>query len=846
MSLYLTLAARYLWGRKLRTFLTTLAIVFGVLVIFASNTIMPSMLAAFQGNVLAASGQADVTVRQKLGEAFKPSLVGRVKGVSGVHAAAGSLQRSINIPTGYYGHDVDVGALTLVGVEARSILAVRNYSVAEGRFLTADDDDAAVITTNLAESLHLRVGDTLRLPATEGVAKLKIVGLLSARALPGNEEVLVNLPKAQGLLGAPGRINTIEARLNTTDSQQAAAIATAIEDALGTDYQTEALASGGQIYAALQMGQYMFGAIGFLVLFMGGFIILNTFRTVIAERRRDIGMLRALGANRRTILGIVLAEGALQGAVGTLAGMVLGYLLSAGLLAALSPMYEQFLHLKVGEPVISIGTLVWTPVLGVGMTLLAGLFPAISAGRVTPLEALRPQVAESGRQAGGKGPVVGAVLLVLAALGLVSGNLGLTALGTILLLVGLALVSPVLVGPVAHTFGRLLSWVYSREGTASLAQGNMVRQPGRAANTATTTMAGLALLIAAGGMVASLIGFALGAMRKSLGSDYLLVPPAVGLWDTNIGASRGLADRLRALPGVEAVSTMRFAQTEIDGDTVSVLGIDPVAFPRVAGLDVSQGDPATVYAELAGGRTLVANWILAGQASLKPGDVVRLATPKGAKEYRVVGVAGDYYNAKIATVYISQANLRADFNKTEDVFLQIKRSAGMSPAELEPRLRAAVERYPQFRLVSGDELLGQIEPQMQAMMSSMYIALAVLAVPSLIALLNTLAIGVIERLREIGMLRAIGATRRQVRRIVIAEALLLAALGTAIGVVAGLYLAYVTVRATAVAGYPVAFSFPSAAIGAAVIVGLSFGVLAALLPARQAARLQIVEALRFE
>jgi len=455
--------------------------------------------------------------------------------------------------------------------------------------------------------------------------------------------------------------------------------------------------------------------------------------------------------------------------------MALGYLLSAGLIALMNPIMAQYLHLQIGGPVVGAAMVLRTALLGVGVTLLSGLLPALSATRVTPLDALRPAVVESGTRVRAWAGPVGGVLLVLAVLGLVSGHPGLAALGGVLLLVGLVVVGPVLVQPVARVFGRLLSVVYAREGTGTLAQGNLVRQPGRAAITASTTMVGLALLIAAGGAVASMMGFMMGTVEKSLGSDYLLVPPSVGLWGSNVGASQGLAERLRAVPGVAAVSTMRFASTEIGGQAASVLGIDPVTFPQVAALDVTQGDPATVYKELGAGRNLVANWILAGQMGLKVGSTLRLSTPTGAKDYRVVGIAGDFYNAKIATVYISQANLRADFNRTEDVFIQIKRLPGARPEDVTPRLRAIAERYPQFQFISGQELRDQLQPQLQGMMSAIYIVLAVLAVPSLIALLNTLAIGVIERMREIGMLRAIGATRRQVRRIVITEALLLAA-----------------------------------------------------------------------
>ena len=217
------LAGRYLWGRKLRTFLTTLAIVFGTLVIFGMNIILPTMVQAFQSNLLAASGQVDVTVTLKTGEAFSRKVLNRVRAVEGIRAIAGSLSRTVNIPSDYYGR-ADIAALTLTGIDPKDAQTLRSYPVKEGRFLRSDDTYAAVITTSLAESLGLQLDDELNLPTAEGSAALRIVGLLPARALPGNEEVLMTLYQAQKLLDLPERINTIEANLTTTDEAQRDAI----------------------------------------------------------------------------------------------------------------------------------------------------------------------------------------------------------------------------------------------------------------------------------------------------------------------------------------------------------------------------------------------------------------------------------------------------------------------------------------------------------------------------------------------------------------------------------------------------------------------------------------------
>jgi putative ABC transport system permease protein len=648
------------------------------------------------------------------------------------------------------------------------------------------------------------------------------------------------------LLDLPRRINTVEINLDTTDQAQRDAIQANIEAVLGDDYTLGAMGSGAELLASIKTGQAAFNMFGFLALFMGGFIIFNTFRTVVAERRRDIGMLRAVGAGRATILGLVLTEGLLQGVIGTLAGMTLGYLLGVGMLSWMSPVMNQFMNLDMGPPVIESNLVIVTVTLGIGVTLFAGLLPAISASRVTPLDALRPSVAEIGQRTSRVGAVAGIVLIVMAVLGLMSGDVGLTTLGGLLFLIGMVLVAPALVRPVAVVFSVLIALAFARQGTGTLAQGNLTRQPTRSAITASATMIGLAIIVAMGGLIWSLSGGFLDVLRKSLGSDYLIIPPSVGVWGSNVGAKPRLAEDLRRVSGVEAVSTFRVATTTANGKAVSLLGIDPFEYPKVASLNFQEGEAGTAYAALAGERTLIANGMSHAQAGLNVGDSVLLSTPTGAKEYRVVAIAHDYLNAKIMTAYTSQANLERDFRKDEDVFIQMNLSEGADPALVEPKLDDILEDYPQFKLVSGKSYFEDNKQLFDFIYVFYFVLLGVLALPSLIAMLNTLAIGVIERRREIGMLRAIGATRVQVRRMVVAESLLLAAIGTAFGLLAGLYLGYVMLLALSVGGFPVEYAFPYAGIVGAIATGLIFGVVAAMLPARQAARMDIIRALRYE
>jgi putative ABC transport system permease protein len=291
---------------------------------------------------------------------------------------------------------------------------------------------------------------------------------------------------------------------------------------------------------------------------------------------------------------------------------------------------------------------------------------------------------------------------------------------------------------------------------------------------------------------------------------------------------------------------MRFAAATINGKTVSLLGIDPAAYQQVASLTFQEGDSQTAFQEMAGGRVLIANGVLASQLQLKVGDFVQLATPRGMQSYRIAAVAGDYLNAKVMTAYISQDNLQKDFRKSEDILYQLNINPGADPAQVEVSLERMLEDYPQFNLVSGRKYFEENKEIFNSIFVFYGVLLALMSAPSLIAMLNTLSIGVIERTREIGMLRAIGASQKQVRRMVLAESLLLAAIGTTFGLAAGLYLGYVMVLGLSSGGFPIAYVFPVQGLLAGIVTGLGFGVLAALLPARQAAGIEIVDALHYE
>jgi putative ABC transport system permease protein len=851
MNLQVTLALRYLAGRKLRTALTTTAIVFGVTLIFGMNLVLPTMLAALQANVQGAEGRVDFSVVNVSGESFPQAVTAKLQNLDGVRAASGVLQRVLNLPADFVDADAArpdrVSVLTLTGVVPEQARALRAYPISAGRYLQDSDGASAVISQTLADAFSVKVGGLIHLPSARGLISLTVVGILPGRLTSRNEEVLVNLAQAQLMTDEPGNINLIELNIEPLTGQaRRAEIQGSIEAALGSHYRVGSLLAGDELFAAFQLGQISFSLFGVLALFMGGFIIFNTFRTVVSERRQDIGMLRALGATRRVVLGIILAEGLIQGLSGSLIGLGLGYLLAFGTLRLVQVPMSQFINIQLGLPVISAQLLLVSVLLGVGVTVLAGLLPAFRAGRVTPLDALRPALADVEYRHGVSwGFMIGAALVVTTLAAIFSGQPALIIPGGFLFLLGLVLLTPALVRPLANVFGRLILQIYARQGIGALAQNNLTRQSSRVALTVSASMLGLAVIVAAGGLLTSMSGTINAIVRTSLGrSDYLFVPPSIGIWGSNVGANASFAQALRQLPEVKAVSTFRFAASQSAGQAVSLLGIEPADFQQVSGLSF-MGGGESAYAAIGSERALIANGAFLAATGKRVGQSVDLLTAGGVVRYRIAASGTDLLNGKITTAYISQTNLQTDFGSTEDVFVQLSLKEGVDRAAATARLLGVARDYPQFTLVSGLDYYNSIQAQMDAAYIALDVLFFILALPALIAMLNTLAIAVIERTREIGVLRALGGTQKQVRRMVLAEALLLAAIGTAFGLLGGLYLGYVFVLAIG-SIFPMSYFFPLDGVLAAVAIGLLFGALAAFIPARQAARMSVVDALRYE
>jgi len=671
----------------------------------------------------------------------------------------------------------------------------------------------------------------------------EVVGLLDDPGLMlGAQQVFVPITAAQDLLNTPNRINIILGRY--ADGGDARAIDAAVQSIFGRGYELSPLEGGADVWAALmEFMNVIFTMFGLFALALAGLIMYNTFRTSVVERRRDIGMLRAVGAKRKFVMRTILYEGLILAVLGTALGILLGFGFAYGAKVGMASLFDSLMGRPLGELRFSLMTYAVSIIFGLGVPLVSVLLPARGASKITPLEAMRPTTISQEAAIKRSRLIIGLICLVLGIAGLLSGEFPLMALGIMIFLLALGLLGPMLISPVTAIFSRVLILVFGQEG--GIAARNIARQPRRASITASSLMISLAILIGLGGMLASTYGGALRFLDASLRSDYIMMPSLVITNDT-VGAGSDLAETVKRLQGVEALTTMRQLDTfNPDGIGIRLIGIDPLNYGRIAGLSFVEGDESA-YGQVESGNAVIINGRYASQFGIGVGDVITLDGDHGPVTVEVAAIGLDYLNMKLPTIYMQQTSLTREYGVRNDVFLLVNSEPGADLEQLEEDLQAATQAYPGFGIISRQQLRASQEQLTQSGTIALNVVLALLATPALLGLANALGINVIERTREIGMMRAVGAKRRQIRRMIIAESLLLSLMGIALGIISGIMLSFVMTGVLEFAGLNIPYSFPGVGVLTAIAAGLICGIVAALIPARRASDLQIVAALAYE
>jgi putative ABC transport system permease protein len=842
---------RNLRARAQRTLLTAIGIVLGVGIVFGVITLSDTMSSTFTDLYSRAFGAADITVTAAGGSGtFDEEVVEEVRGYEGVESAAPRLSLPASLILDERGEDglPEVQSMRLFGVEPESAALATGFELMEGRL--PESGKEITLDGGSAESTGLKVGDKVTLGTPGGPEKLELVGLLR---IPGGSFGgfgfgMTPLPYAREAFDEPGRISGIA--VEAAEGTPVTELRERLDRRLGEGLQAERSETRTQeITSQLQGFRISLLFFAGTALFVGAFLVFNALSMTILERTRELGMLRALGSTRAMIARSVIAEAIILGLLGSILGVLFGYGMAKGLVY----LFGRAFLFQITGLALSPFALVSAIVVGVAVTAVAALYPALRAGRVSPVEAMR---ARSGGTAKGRSrvlsflaPLFGLLLLGAGAPwiyylaknlsadldGLVYASGIAAVIGAFL---GVSLVIPTLVRPLAALFSPILRLLFGVEGR--MAAANATRNRGRTALTASALMVGISLVVAFAALGGSVLGSIRTYLEGSLGSDYVVQPASQ---NSDVTFSQVLPRKVRELPGVE--STTSLASTFLrEGEEVSIVfGVDE-SYPDIFRVNYAAGGP-DAFSKLEDGAAVVGKQ-LAETRKLGVGDEVELPTPKGPKKYTVEGILENDVVGGGAGIYLSRETLARDFNEKKGEFLAVKAEPGTDRGALTREIREILRDYPQFSLYSNAEWKAQIEGDFNRQYVFFYAIMGVSVAVSAFGVVNTLSMSVFERTREIGILRAVGTTRLQVGRLVIDEGIVISLIGCLVGVAVGSLLGYLFVLGSGAGGFEVDFFYPKVPALAALFSGLFIGVFAGLLPARSAARKSIVEAVQYE
>jgi putative ABC transport system permease protein len=856
----LRIALRGLWTRKLRTALTALAVVLGVSMVAGTYVLTDTINNSF--NSLMASARVDTSAvisakslvsKDMTSEqpTVPASLLERVSGLPGVERAYGVVDTETARMIDSNGDPVGPAGPPALGFgrDPSTIGSKDAFKIVQGSWAKGLDEVAIDVLS--AKKAKVSVGDTIRVEGAGPLQRFRVSGLLqwgSSDSLGGATMVVFDLPTAQALFGLNGRLTEIDVKAKEGVSsaqvvEQIKPILPPHARALTVDEQIKEDQSEWSSFAKII--RYALLTFAGIALFVGAFVIFNTLSITVAQRSREMATLRTIGASRRQILGGVMAEGLTIGALASALGIGFGVLLAKGLSALMGTIgIDVPRTATVYAPrtfIISIAT-------GIVVTLVASLGPALRATRVPPIAAVREGAVLPRGRFGHLRPA-SAGLLFVAALGVIGfslfGSIDQTsqrmlslAAGCALFFVAVALLSSYLVRPLTRLVGLPGSALGGAPG--KLARENAMRAPTRTASTAAALMIGLALVTFVSVLAQGLTRSAEVAIRKQISTDYVVMAK-----DGYSSISNTAATKLANVPGVEKATAIRGDTVVAYGKEAYITGIDPATISSSYHFDWKQGSNASL-AKLGRDGAIVMD-TFADKHKLESGDRFPVTMPDGRKlSLRVAAIDKQpLFAPLLGDITVSTKSFDAAYrsNPKTTSFIMLRTTGGES-ARVERPLKAALDAFPSVGLYTEQEAIDSLSSEMNTLLAMFYVLLGLSVVISVFGIVNTLALAVFERTRELGMLRAVGMTRRQTRRMIRYESVTISLIGAVLGIPVGIFLA--ALATTALSRYDIVFSLPATALVVFIFAAIVAGMLAAILPARRASRLNVLEALQYE
>jgi putative ABC transport system permease protein len=849
-------AIKGLMGRKARATLTAVAIVLGVAMISGTYVLTDTIKAAFSTVFTQAYKNADavVTGRSPLGSdnqnggnlppTLPASLLTRIQTLPQVALATGGINDSAQL----IGHNGKVisrgGAPGLASSYTPAAERFNPLALAAGRWPSGPgevDIDAATATRD-----HFAIGQDIGVIARGPVERFRIAGKVKfagVSSIGGATLAVFALPTAQRFLHKQGRYDQInvQAKPGYSPGQVVAAIQPLLpRTAQARTGQGQAQQASKDTSRFLDIFQYFLLAFGGVALFVGSFVIANTLSITIAQRTRELATLRTLGATRRQVLGSVLLEAFVIGVVASVTGLFLGLLLAKGL-------NSLFVSLGIDLPqtgaVFKTRTVVVSLLVGVLITMLAALRPAIRSTRVPPIAAVREgavlppsRFARFGGAAAAAtiGLAVALMLVGLLVSGLSTGlRLLAVGVGALSLFLGVAMLAPTLVPPLV----RVLGWPATRMGGGAgrLARANSSRNPVRTASTASALMIGLALVTLVGVLAAGLRSRFEGAVNQLFVANY-----AVTATNNFSPISVASENALKRVPGVTVVSGVRAGRGRAFGSGINVTGVEPDV-SQVIAMPWQAGGPETPARLGSDGAFVSKDYARAHH--LRISAPITVETPSGTMLHlRLIGITSPPRGqSAYGDVTISATRFDSVYQNPQNLYTLLDVQGGVRSANTN-RLNAALATFPDAKLQTKAQFTKNQEQGLTTLLNLLYVLLSLSIIVSLFGIVNTLVLTVFERTRELGMLRAVGMSRRQVRRMIRHESVITALLGASFGIPLGVVLALMVGAAIK---YSV-FTIPVGTLVVFVIAAIIAGIVAAIFPARRAGRLNVLEALQYE
>jgi putative ABC transport system permease protein len=857
---YYSLSFRQLRTRRLRVLLTAAGIVLGVGMICGVLLLAATIQHTFTDLFESVYGRTDLVVSGSESTGTLPdSALDRVRRTPGVEEATANVFAVTSL--------VDEDGEVKEGSKAQLNLSgedpgAENYAdseITDGREIEGGRE--IELEGSWADSNRIEVGQAVRLATPAGIVPFEVVGLFrfsSGLDFGGEGFARAPIAAARQAFDKPRGFDEVDAIVSGSGEAAVDQVKRSLEDEFGEGVEVATpQAKGEEIQQQLQALNVVLYFFAGMALFVGGFLIFNSFNMTVLQRMREIGMQRTLGATRSMIVRAVLLEASLLGVIGALLGLALGVALGLVLVALMRSIGFPVgdLELTAIAPIAAVATGLLTAVLG-------ALNPARRAGRIAPIRAVlgteglrtRPRPTRA---------LVGVALIAPGMAGafqlgaadettdlVVAGGIA----GVIAIFFGIALCAPFLISPLTRT----LSWPIRRLAPVEgrLAADSARSNPSRTAATATALMIGLALVVGINSLGASFLNSIEREFDESFARDLTVQPrgfaPGQGPQQT---IAKDLGRRLERIPEAAVVTPERFVfvpdlprlESDRSGPQGLVLAFDPASYAAVDTTELDGGGASReeVFRRMTRGEVTVGSGY-ADEAGIEVGDTLVLEGPSGRHQARVAATVDTVF-AGGQTVSMSLETMREVYGVTADSELALKATSDEARGELERKVEAITERdYPNLAVLSNDEFKSDIESQLNQQFGFFNALLGVAIFVSLFGIINTLSMSVIERTREIGVLRALGSSRWQIRRAIADESLVIALIGAAMGIVIGTGLGWALLKGLSFGIPGVTYSPPLGTMVGVGVAAVLLGLIAAIIPARRAARLDVVEALSYE